>query len=332
MKIKTQLYVAISIFNILILALAVVGVIVIQSLKNDTQGILKANYKTLDYCRNMLGVLDNGLTNEKSLAEFQSWLEKQKNNVTETGELDKTNSLIQHFALYKLNLDDKNLERLIRSDISQITLLNMNAISHKSDVAKTTAHKASVWISLTGALFLIISLVLLFNIPASIAHPLELLTNSVKEISLKNYSLRVDYKKKDEFGLLAESFNILAEKLTEYEKINISKILHEKKRIDAIINNMHDPVIGFDNSMNIIFMNIEAKSVSGLSDVEVIGKQANEVAVKNDFIRLIIRNLVLTDKQNEKSEKQYLVRHCPNVCCISGSGWICPFPSVATFW
>jgi len=302
MKIKTKLYLAIGIFNILILVLAIVGTVSIQSLKSDTDSILKANYSTLDYCRNMLNALDNGLTIDKNLIEFQSWVDKQQKNITETGESDLTNSLIQHFSEYKLNLEDENIEKKIRKDISEITLLNMNAISHKSEVAKITSRKAIIWISVTGTIFLIISFVLLFNLPSGIAHPLEILTNSVKEITAKNYSLRVDYKNKDEFGLLAESFNTMAEKLEEYEKINISKILHEKKRIDAIINNMHDPVIGFDDSLNIIFMNTEAKSISGLRDTDIIGKQAKDIALKNDFIRLIIQDLSVYDVKAKKSE------------------------------
>jgi len=74
MKIKTKLYLAIGIFNILILVLAIVGTVSIQSMKSDTDSILKANYSTLDFCRNMLNVLDNGLSNNKNLTEFQSWL------------------------------------------------------------------------------------------------------------------------------------------------------------------------------------------------------------------------------------------------------------------
>ncbi|HBS89037.1 MAG: PAS domain-containing sensor histidine kinase [Bacteroidetes bacterium GWF2_38_335] len=302
MKIKAKLYLAIGIFNLLILVLAIVGTISIQSMKSDTDSILKANYSTLDYCRNMLNALDSGLTNEKNLTEFQNWLDKQQNNITETGEYDLTNALIQHFSEFKLNVDDKTIEKKIRKAISEITLLNMNAISHKSEVAKTTSQKAIIWISITGTIFFLISFVLLFNIPSSIAHPVEILTNSVKEIAAKNYSLRVDYKKRDEFGILADSFNTMAEKLEDYEKINISKILHEKKRIDAIINNMHNPVIGFDDSLNIIFMNTEAKTLSGLKDIDIIGKQAKDIALKNDFIRIIIQDISVTNEKDKKNE------------------------------
>ena len=302
MKIKTKLYLVIGVFNILILVLAIVGIVSIQSLKTDTDSILKANYSTLDYCRNMLNVLDRGLTNEMNQIEFQTWLDKQQKNITETGETDLTNSLIQHFAEYKLNIEDENIERQIRKDISEITLLNMNAISHKSEVATITSQKAIIWISVTGTIFILISFVLLFNLPSSIAHPVEILTDSVKEIAAKNYSMRVDYKKRDELGTLAESFNTMAEKLEEYEKINISKLLHEKKRIDAIINNMHDPVIGFDDSLNIIFMNTEAKSISGLNDNDIIGKQAKDIALKNDFIRSIIQDISITIAKDKKIE------------------------------
>jgi PAS domain-containing protein len=41
-------------------------------------------------------------------------------------------------------------------------------------------------------------------------------------------------------------------------------LMKEKKRIETLINNMHDPVIGLDENLLIIFANQEAIKISGL--------------------------------------------------------------------
>lgn len=40
----------------------------------------------------------------------------------------------------------------------------------------------------------------------------------------------------------------------------MSKLLFEKKRIEMLINNMHDPVVGLDEHHRILFANHEAFS------------------------------------------------------------------------
>ena len=45
---------------------------------------------------------------------------------------------------------------------------------------------------------------------------------------------------------MASAFNQMAKKLYDYEHSNISKLMFEKKRVETIINQMEDAVIGLD--------------------------------------------------------------------------------------
>jgi len=102
---------------------------------------------------------------------------------------------------------------------------------------------------------------------------------------------------------LAAAFNTMAEKLEEYKAGNLEKLLMEKKRIETLINNMHDPVIGLDDKKHILFMNDTALKISGLRTEDVIGKPVQDLAVKNDLIRLLIQDLFDTQKQEEEVKK-----------------------------
>lgn len=95
-----------------------------------------------------------------------------------------------------------------------------------------------------------------------------------------------------EFGQLAQSFNTMAEKLEEYNSSNLAKLMMEKKRIETLINNMHDPVIGLDENLKIIFANEEAIKITGMNKESLLGHYTKDLAIKNDLIRTLIQDLM----------------------------------------
>src|ERR1035437_1831442 len=230
MKIKVKLKLGVGLLFLFIALLAVLGGVYINAINKDTQNILVANYNTLDYSRSMLIALDEDITSKASLKKFSENFQKQQNNITEIGEKELTEKLAQDFEKVKSNPYDSLIYISIRKDLTNIMLLNMQAIQRKSNVAKQTANNAIWVIALTGTLCFIIAFTLLINLPGNIANPIKELTESIKQIAEKNYEQRVHFEGHNEFGELATSFNSMAQKLEEFNKSNLSKIMFEKKR------------------------------------------------------------------------------------------------------
>ena len=299
MKIKTKLNLGVGLLFFMILILALVSAFYIFSIKKDTENILRANYNTLEYSRNMLLSLDEINSNEeKAITTFETNLNKQTSNVTEVGEEKATQNLKNSFNLLKKNRTDETLKSQIRQDIFEIMKLNMNAIKQKSDIAKKTAEAGNLWIAITGTLCFLIAFNLLVNLPNNIANPIKELTESIQEIANKNYSERVHFMNHNEYGDLAKSFNMMAEKLQEYNNSNLYKLSFEKKRLETLINNMHDPIIGLDNKGMILFVNDEALKIIGMKSEEVVGKIATTLALTNDLMKsLIVKDLENEDKK-----------------------------------
>ena len=291
MRIKTKLNLGVGLLFVLIIVLSLVSAFYIYSIKKDTQNILKANYETLEYSRNMLSSLDEIEVNEtKAIALFETNLKKQIANITEVGEDKVTYDLQRKFQILEQDRDNTTLKSQIRNDIFEIMKLNMNAIKVKSDIAKKTAETANLWIAIVGSLCFLIAFNLLVNLPNNIANPIKELTASIKEIANRNYSERVHFHNHNEYGDLAKSFNTMAEKLEEYSNSNLHKLTFEKKRLETLINNMHDPIIGLDSEGIILFVNDEALKIIGLRQEEVIGQSATTLALKNDLMRSLIIN------------------------------------------
>jgi len=300
MKIKTKLNLSVGLLFLLIIILSLVGTFYVFSIKKDTKNILKANYNTLEYSRNMLLSLDEINSNEeKAISVFETNLRNQLKNITEVGEDKTTYNLRENFNFLKKNRTDEAVKSQIRQDIFEIMKLNMVAIKQKSDIAKQTAETANFWIAITGTLCFLIAFNLLVNLPNNIANPIKELTTSIKEIANKNYSQRVHFMNHNEFGDLAKSFNTMAKKLEEYNDSNLYKLSFEKKRLETLINNMHDPIIGLDNQGFILFANDEALKIIGLKAEDIIGKLSKTLALTNDLIKSLIVNDL--EKNNQKT-------------------------------
>lgn len=296
MRIKTKLNLSVGLLFSLIILLSVVSIYYINSIKQDTRNILKANYDSLEYSRNMLTVMEDiSVNNTDAIVIFNKNLELQLLNITEKNEANMTNRL--KIAFQSLQKDSKSVgvKSEMNDAILQIMKLNTEAIKYKSDIAQKTAETANFYIMILGTLCFLIAFNLLVNLPNNIANPIKELTTSIQEIANKNYSERVHFLQHNEFGDLARSFNVMAEKLQEYNSSNLYSLSFEKKRLETLINKMHDPIIGLDTSNSILFVNDEALSIFGLKQDELVGKDVGALAVNNDLIRLLI-----TSETNEK--------------------------------
>ncbi|MCW3169954.1 ATP-binding protein [Chryseobacterium sp. 09-1422] len=306
MKIKTKLNAGVGLLFFMIILLSVLGGWFIYQLKKDTQNILVANYNTLQYSRNMLLSLEEIDRQPFAMKEFQKNLNLQSQNITESGEKEATRNIISHFSDLNKDRNDENLKSVIRKDITELMQLNMNAIQIKSGIANTTAENAIAVISIAGTLCFLIAFTLMVNLPSNIANPIRELTFSIHQIAKQNYRERVRFEGNSEFGELAKSFNTMAEKLQEYSESRLDKILKGKKRIETLIDNMHDAVIGIDEDRKVLFVNDEALKISGLKKEQFVGKLIQDVAVGNDLVRDLIREII--DPQLQKKTEPELLK------------------------
>ncbi|MBK9403837.1 MAG: HAMP domain-containing protein [Ignavibacteria bacterium] len=79
------------------------------------------------------------------------------------------------------------------------------------------------------AVSLFLVLVIILKAPGTIIQPIYELTKKSGRFPRRNIPKRIEVKSENEVGMLALSFNKMAEKLSEYEKSNVEKLIAEKK-------------------------------------------------------------------------------------------------------
>lgn len=290
LRLKTKLGFGLGFLFIVILLFGILGIFYINKLSSDTNNIIKNNYETLVYNNNMLKALEELPQNKKALDDFENNLKKQENNITEIGEKEATNDVRKNFDEIKSNPSNHENYVQIRQAIQVINDLNQNAILRKNVVAEKTASDATFWLTIIFSVFSLIAFTLVFNIPEVIAAPIRALSEGISAISDKSYDKRIYLNQDDEFGDLANAFNVMAQKLDEYEHSNLAKIKFEKSRIETIINQMKDGIIGLDEKKHILFLNAVAEKLLGLKEAEIIGKYTADIALKNDLMRTLLQN------------------------------------------
>ena len=90
MKLKTKLRLALTFLFAVIVLLGSLGAWYLKKLSGEAQEILKDNYISLEYVRNMRNVIDENAWKNEDILLFERNLVNQEQNLTEIGELETT--------------------------------------------------------------------------------------------------------------------------------------------------------------------------------------------------------------------------------------------------
>ena len=357
MSIRTKIALALAFLFTVIVGLVLVGSYYLNQLAGDSREIIKDNYRTLSYVREMSSSLHNissayvpegdtllvatDAPLRQALQRFRENFRQQATNLTEVSEQSLTEDLQDDFAAIEQLTHDTigaadyfgRLLPLINAadqGLNSIYLLNEESILHKNEVAQATASNVITYMAVIGVVCTVVGLAFLIGFPGYVANPLRKLTASIQQIAQRNYDERLNFSSQDEFGTLATSFNTMAEQLSEYESTNLAQILYEKKRTETVIRNMREAIVGLDADKKILFANPAAQRLLGLDESELVNQYAPDLASVNDLMRHLIQELMTTSaspatekasapiKIVEDSKEQYYTKEVSEVVINEG--------------
>lgn len=294
MKIKTKLRLGFGFLFIIVLSFGLIALFFLNELSDKSKVILKDNYKSLKYVAAMRNVIDQNRfpLSTTQLAVFRENLKNEGLNITEPGEKVAFQKLETAFNILNgpqlLTIKENSIKNL-HVALQNIEQVNMKAIYDKNELANETSSRANLYIMISATLIFIILFTFIVNFPGFVANPLAEFSAAIKQISRKNYKQRLHFENEDEFTELADSFNGMVVKLNEWENSNLSKIKSEKSRIEAIIAQMQDAIIGLNEKGEVLFLNHLAAKLMSLDEDKVIGQNVAELMLKNELLKRIIK-------------------------------------------
>lgn len=203
----------------------------------------------------------------------------------------------------------------------------------------------TIVIIITSFLLFVLAAVALFYIPEYIADPIMKISNSLEQIMDKNYNSRVYIDRQDEIGDLADSFNKMAEKLEEYEGMNVQNLLLEKHRLENIINRVKEAIIGLDSEHKVLFVNQAFLDLVKISSSNIVGKSVDKLSQRYSRLKKLFDNLKNKNQATpgfqsiqfeEKDKSYYYERELIEVSLgignvITHNGFILLFKNITEF-
>ncbi|MGA3208593.1 MAG: hypothetical protein ABSE05_12315 [Syntrophales bacterium] len=249
MTLKRKLSLGLGFLFLIILTLAAFCSYYVGKLGQESENVLKDNYYSIVYSKNMLSALDDMSTSISStmyktshtgrmsdyyLKRFESGknifetnLKAENNNITEIQEKEYVETLNHDYEMYmKLCLQIKGgagrtlvylndflpaCEKLKQS-INGIYDVNMQAIVRKNEQAKHDSARFTISMAVIGSLCILLAVGYFWYFPVYISTTLSYLSDRMKYL-LKNVGVTFDIQTNDEAYNILHAINLLETKL-----------------------------------------------------------------------------------------------------------------------
>jgi hypothetical protein len=248
MVVKKKLSLGLGFLFFIIFVLAFFCSYYIGKLSQEAGNILKDNYNSLVYSKNMISSLEElrtaigsiifsqtenrkpsdyfGQLFEKARNEFEKNLDAENKNVTEIHENVYVEAIKKNYDMFlRLGRQIKSgsgsnamyfnefqpaFEKLKQS-IDNIHDLNMQAVVRRSQLTRRDAERTISYMAAIGAFCLILAFAYFWYFPAYIANSISYLAEKMKQL-LKKMDITLDYKKDDEFHIILQAINLIENK------------------------------------------------------------------------------------------------------------------------
>ena len=187
---------------------------------------------------------------------------------------------------------------------SVISLQILTATEPTSPVADYGLTRALTLLLLFGALSITIGFWMLVKLPNSINRPFQELTKGINEIANHNYDVTLNLTDSMAMEQLSSNFNRMARWLRGYHNSSISQLRVSKQYIETLINSIDEPIICMDQQLTLYFINNEALDILNLKRADVLGKSAQEIAMRNDLLRRLLVGMSEHKAQEGTEEKR----------------------------
>ena len=254
MTLKKKLTLGLGFLFLIIFFLTIFSSYHIGRLSQDAENILKDNYKSIVFSKNMTSALEDMRTAvgglvfnagagqkaseyalklfEAGRTEFEANLKSETNNITEIHEREYVGEVEQEYALYA-NICRRILKgegdravyfneyvpafESLRRTIANINDLNMQAVERKSDTAKRDSERTIRLVAGIGVFCLILALGYFWYFPLYVSNTVAYLADRMRSL-LKKSRILSDLKTDDEAFVILQGINLLENRLGVEEK------------------------------------------------------------------------------------------------------------------
>jgi two-component system, NtrC family, sensor histidine kinase KinB len=216
--------------------------------------------------------------------EFAHWIRVERDDVTETGEGalakeidDRGTALFAQFAGGQSAANHDQDFAILHQRLDRLIEINRDAMFRADSRASQMSDRLTYEFAAGLVLLLLLGAALSWTIAWNLSKPLDELTQRLRGFSLRGPALRLGPQPLAELQGVASEFNRMAERLEQFEKLNVDRIIYEKSKTEAIIESLEDGIILIDPAGVVTHINEVAAIILGIERAEALGSPFNDL-------------------------------------------------------
>jgi two-component system, NtrC family, sensor histidine kinase KinB len=144
-----------------------------------------------------------------------------------------------------------------------------------------------------------------------LSKPLTELTERLRGISQRKSQVRLGPQPLAELEAVAREFNQMAERLEQYDKLNVERLVYEKSKTEAIIESLEDGVVLIDSEGIVAHINEIASLILGVDPEDSLGSPFDDLSSNHPHylrVRDALRTLQRAGPDGHRTEIDLHVR------------------------
>ncbi len=170
---------------------------------------------------------------------------------------------------------------ILKEHCLQLLEVNQEALRKAQMRAEDFAKRTTLAVAVAAIIAVLLGVIASVQFTRNLLKPVLQLTKIVRRMKRGHLHQKIDVTVDDEIGGLLREFNKMTERLQEYEEMNIHQLITEKKKSEAIVASIPEPVIVTDKAQGLVLMNQAAAGFLQAMGEHADGRSLQEV-IKNE--------------------------------------------------
>ena len=250
--------------------------------------------------------------------DFMHWMTIEQHDITEVGEPQIANDLeARARKLFDEIANDPPGARHdqefndLHARIDDLIALNKAAMFRADSRATQLGTHLTYEFAAGFAILLLAAATLSIWMGWTLSRPLTELAERLRGVSQRKSHVRLGPQTLAELDEVAREFNQMAERLENYDRMNVERIVYEKSKTEAIIESLEDGVVLIDSDGIVAHINEVAALIMGIEPSDALGSRFDDLSSNHPHyirVRDSIRNLNKSEAELQRVEVQLHIR------------------------
>jgi two-component system, NtrC family, sensor histidine kinase KinB len=249
---------------------------------------------------------------------FRHWIDVELNHITEAGEKElatdiesRGRRLFDHFSASAPTSQTDHEFAELHAGLDELIKINQAAMFRADSRASQLSARLTTAFGAGLILLLVIGVALAWTLAWKISKPLTELADRLRNFSLRGPSLRLGEQPLAELDTVASEFNKMAERLEQFEQLNVERLIYEKSKTEAIIESIEDGIVLIDPQGIVTHINEIAGIILSVGREEALGSPFDDLNSNHPHylrVRDALRTLTKTPPDSQRIEVDLHVR------------------------